>query len=141
MNAPPKKANARRQPGERVSNLTDKRKLRTSLRDVNKSYGPPELCAWQVAPGVFWIQTTEPRYSRKLEKREDARRVEVSGINHFRRTFELQGTWRKIQRIINRYLVSAGDHIFTDFGPAIASQIAASISTAGNTNEGKNGQK
>src|ERR1700745_1894006 len=71
------KANARRQPGERVSNLTDKPKLRTSPRDVNKSYGPPELCGWQVAPGVFWIQTTEPRFSRKLEKREDTRRVEL----------------------------------------------------------------
>jgi hypothetical protein len=137
----PKKANARRQPGERVSNLTNKRKLRTSLRDVKKSYGPPELCAWQVDLSVFWIQTTDPQFSRKLEKRKDTRRVEVSGINHSRRTFELRGTWRKIRRIIDRYLVSAGDHIFTDFGPATASEIPPSISTAGDKIEGQNGQK
>jgi len=115
------KANARRQPGERVSNLTDKPKLRTSLRDVNKSYGPPELCAWQVDPSVFWIQTTDPQFSRKLEKREDTRRVEMTGTNHFRRTFELRGTWRKIRRIIDRYLVSAGDQFSPDLSPASTS--------------------
>ena len=141
MRAPAKKANARRQPGERVSNLTDKRKLRTSLRDVNKSYGPPELCGWQVAPGVFWIQTTEPQFSRKLEKREDTRRVELTGVDHFRRTFELPGTWRKIRRIIDRYLVSAGDQFLPDLSAPIASEIAPSISTADNIREGQNGQK
>jgi hypothetical protein len=103
------KANARRQPSERVNELTDGQKLRASTRDVNATYGPAELCAWQVVPGLFWLQTTEPEFSRKLEKREDARRVENSGVNHFRRTFELRGTWRKIRRIIDRYLVSAGD--------------------------------
>ena len=137
----PKKANARRQPGERVSNLTNKAKLGTRLRTVNATYGPPELCGWQVAPGVFWIQTTEPRFSRKLEKRGDARRVEVTGTNHYRRTFELRGTWRKIRRIIDRYLVSAGDQFLPDLPAPIASEIAPSISTAGNTNEGQNGQK
>jgi len=138
---PPGNANARRQPGERVNKLTDAPKPPGLPRNVNASYGPPELCAWQVAPGVFWIQTTEPRFSRKLEKREDARRVEVSGTNHYRRTFELQGTWRKVRRIIDRYLVSAGDQFSPDSSAAIASQIAPSINTAGNTNEGQNGQK
>ena len=121
MNAPPETANARRQPGERVSKLTDKPKLRTPSRDVNASYGPPELCAWQVGPSVFWIQTTDPQFSRKLEKRKDTRRVEMSGINHFRRTFELRGTWRKIRRIIDRYLVSVGDQFFTGSSAASTS--------------------
>jgi hypothetical protein len=134
---PPGKANARRQPGERVSKLTDNTKLRKRVRHVNASYGPPELCAWQVAPGVFWIQTTEPRFSRKLEKRADIRRVAVDGVNHYRHTFELQGTWRKIRRIIDRYLVSAGDQFSPDSLAAIASKIAASISTAGSTIEGQ----
>jgi hypothetical protein len=141
VNGQPEKANARRQPGERVSKLTDVPKLRTAVRDVNATYGPPELCGWQVAPGVFWIQTTDPRFSRKLEKREDARRVEVSGVNHYRRTFELQGTWRKIRRIIDRYLVSASDQFSPDFPPASASQIAPSITTAGEEIEGQNEQK
>jgi hypothetical protein len=94
------------------------------------TFGPPELCAWQVEPGVFWIQTTEPQFSRKLEKREDARRVEISGVNHFRRTFELRGTWRKVRRIIHRYLVSAGDQFSPDFRPQVASKTAESIKVA-----------
>jgi hypothetical protein len=96
-----------------------------------ETYGPPELCAWQVVPGVFWIQTTEPQFSRKLEKREDARRVEVSGINHFRRTFEIRGTWRKIRRIVDRYLVGAGDQFSGNLRAQSASNVAGSIITAG----------
>src|SRR5207253_2880356 len=121
MSAPPGNANARRQPGERVSNLTDKPKLRISPRNVNASHGPPELCAWHVGPSVFWIQTTDPQFSRKLEKRKDTRRVEITGINHFRRTFELRGTWRKIRRIIDRYLMSAGDQFCAGSSPATTS--------------------
>jgi hypothetical protein len=100
-------------------------------RSQSDTFGPPELCAWKVEAGVFWIQTTEPQFSRKLEKREDARRVEISGVNHFRRTFELRGTWRKIRRIIDRYLVSAGDQFSLDFRPQVASKTAGSINTAG----------
>ena len=103
MSTPPQNANARRQPGERVNELTDGRRLLAPARDVNATYGSPELCAWQVAPGLFWIQTTKPEFSRKLEKREDMRRVEVNGLNHFRRTFETCGRWRKIRRIIDRF--------------------------------------
>src|SRR5262245_37926426 len=95
------------------------------------TYGPLQLCAWQVVPGVFWIQTTEPQLSRKLEKREDARRVEISGVNHFRRTFELRGTWRKLRRIIDRYLVSAGDQFSPDFRLQFASKTPGSIKPGG----------
>jgi hypothetical protein len=48
------------------------------LEKANSTYGPPELCAWQVVPGVFWIQTTDPQFSRKLEKCEDARAASKS---------------------------------------------------------------
>jgi hypothetical protein len=122
---------ARRQPGERIKQLTDGRKSRLSARDVNVTYGPPELCAWKLEAGVFWVQTTEPQFSRKLEKREDVRRVEISGVNHFRRTFELRGTWRKLRRIIDRYLVSAGDQFSPGFRSQVASKTAGSIKTAG----------
>jgi hypothetical protein len=131
MTAPLEKASARRQRGERVTQLTNGSGLRPNVRDVNATYGRPELCAWSVAQGVFWIQTTEPQFSRKLEKRQDVRRVEISGVNHFRRTFELRGTWRKIRRIIDRYLVSAGDQFSLDFRPKVASKPTGSIKTAG----------
>src|SRR5947207_15903091 len=99
-------------------------------RGDTSTYGPPELCAWQVAHGVFWIQTTEPQFSRKLEKREDTRRIEINGVNHFRRTFEIGGTWRKIRRIIDHYLVSGGDQFSGAFGPQAASKKRGSVATA-----------
>src|SRR5262249_3762172 len=115
------------------------RKLRKSPRDVNATYGPPELCAWEVEPGVFWIQTSGPEFSRKLEKRQDARRVEVNGVNHFRRTFEVRGTWRKIRRIIDRYLESLGDpsapdQVSSHFWLQRASKSHGSIGVAAGSN-------
>jgi len=76
------------------------------------TFGTHELCAWRIAPGQFWFQTTRSGLARKLAKRMDARRVEVSGLNHYRQTFEIRGTRRKIRRIIKRYLASAGDQFF-----------------------------
>jgi hypothetical protein len=95
-----------------------------------KSYGPPELCAWQVAPGVFWIQATQQRFSRKLEKRQDARRVEINGVNHYRRTYEILGRRRKIQRLIDRFLMSAGGQFSGHFRPENASNKRRSITIA-----------
>jgi hypothetical protein len=69
------------------------------------TYGPPELCVWKVGPGRFWFQTTEPEYSRKLDQRQDTRRVGMTGVNHYRRTYEMQGTWRKVKGIVDRYLM------------------------------------
>jgi hypothetical protein len=124
------KANARRQPSERVKQLTNARRLRASASDPYFTYGPPELCAWRVVPGVFWIQTTEPQFSRKLEKRKDARRVEITGVNHFRRTFELRGTWRKIQKIIDRYLVSANSR-FSHLNASLSRRRSPGVSREG----------
>jgi len=125
------KANARRQPGGRVKQLTSVAKLQARASDVNAAYGPRVLCAWRVAPGVFWIQTTEPIFSRRLAKRRDARCVEITGVNHFRRTFEIRGTRRKVQRIIDRYLVSAGDQFSQHIWPQDASRVRGSLGIAG----------
>ena len=127
-------ANARRRPRERVNKLTDAAKVRKSPCDVNATYGPPELCAWQVEPGVFWIETKEPQFSRKLEKPKDMRCVEVNGVNHFRRTFETRGRWRKIRRIIDRFLVSAGGHFSQGFRPQDGSKKSGSVSVPASTN-------
>jgi hypothetical protein len=93
--------------------------------DLLESYGSPELSGWRqekAAEGreVFWIQTTSRRYARKLRKRKDTRVVGVTGFNHFRETFELTGTWRKIKRIIDHYLLSAGDRFLAVKGLVIA---------------------
>jgi hypothetical protein len=77
--------------------------------DAFYTYGPPELCVWKVAPGTFWFQTTDPQYSRRLDQRQDTRRVEVTGVNHYRRTYEVRGTWRKVKRIADRYVMPTSD--------------------------------
>ena len=130
----PENANARLKRGARVNKLTDVAKVRRLPRDVNATYGPPELCVWKVEPGVFWIQTTEPQLSRKLEKRTDMRRVEVNGVNHFRRTFETRGRWRKIRRIVDRFLLSAGDHFSQGFRLQDGSKKSGSVSVPASTN-------
>jgi len=132
-------ANARQQPGERVNKLTDAANVRRAPRGVNATYGPPELCGWEVEPGVFWIQTTEPEFSRKLETRHDMRRVEVVGVNHFRRTFETRGRWRKVRRLVDRFLVSAGGHFSPDFRPQNVSKESRSVRVPASANGQKNG--
>ena len=73
------------------------------------TYGPPELCVWKVPPGTFWFQTTDPQYSRKLDQRQDTRHVGVTGVNHYRHTYEMNGTWRKVKGIVDRYLMPTSD--------------------------------
>jgi hypothetical protein len=131
----PENANARRQPGERSNELTDESRLEVGARDVNATYGPPELCAWQVeklgsSKGIFWLQTTVKAFGRKLSKRRDTRHVDVVGWNHFRRTYEMRGSWRKIKRLIDRYILSAAGSISPVNRLQGASQVARRVNSA-----------
>lgn len=101
---------------------SNKESLRDEDSPVN-TYGTHELRAWRVAPGQFWFQTTRSDFARKLAKRADARRVEISGHDHYRRTFQIRATRRKVERIIERYLASAGDQ----FSEALKAQDRAKI--------------
>ena len=96
-----------------------------------KIYGTHELCAWRVAPGQFWFQTTRSDLARKLAKRSDTRRVEVRGLNHYRQTFEIRGTRRKVERIINRYLASASDQFFAAAVALDGSKMVSRVKTTG----------
>ena len=96
------------------------------------TYGPPEVCVWKVAPGIFWLQTTAPRYSRKLDQRQDTRRVAVTGVNHYRRTYEMRGNWRKVKGIVRRYVMATNDMFSSRTPAASASKIAPRVRTAGN---------
>jgi hypothetical protein len=101
------------------------------------TYGPQELCAWKVAPGTFWFQTTDPRYSRKLDQRQDTRRVAVTGVNHYRRTYEMPGNRRKVKGIVRRYVMATND-MFSPRSPAVsASKTAPRVRTAGNRKRAK----
>jgi len=87
------------------------------------TYGTTSLSAWKVGsrPGksVFWLQTTNKRFARKLAKRRDTRCVGVDGKNHFRRTYEMLGDWRKVRRIVDHYLLSASDQNLLINSPVI----------------------
>jgi hypothetical protein len=72
----PENANARRQPGERSNELTDESRLEVRARDVNATYGPRELCAWQVVSG---LQETVAQVIEPLA--EDENRVFVKSRN------------------------------------------------------------
>ena len=108
----------------------DKESLRRKFSLVN-TYGTKELCAWRVAPSRFWFQTTRSSFARKLAKRRDARRIEVSGLNHYRQTFEIRGTRRKVERIIRRYLASAPDQFSAAALAQDCSKTVPRVETAG----------
>src|SRR4029077_6281565 len=100
--------------------------------DPFHTYGPPELCVWKVAPATFWLQTTDPRYSRKLDQRQDTCRIGITGVNRYRRTYEMPGNWRKVKGIVNRYLMLTGNTFSGTVLGQDASKIIPRVRTAGN---------
>jgi hypothetical protein len=116
---------------------SNKQSQRHKVSPVN-AYGTHELCAWQVGPGQFWFQTTRSDLARKLARRRDTRRVEVSGLNHFRRTFKIWGTRRKVRRIIKRFLMVTLDQFSARVAAEKPSKIIPRVGTAGATE--RNGQ-
>jgi hypothetical protein len=128
MKSPPGKKGGSTENAHRLK--SSKSSIRDEPSPVN-AYGTHELCAWRVAPRQFWFQTTRSYFARKLAKRRDARRVEVSGLNHYRQTFEIRGTRRKIQRIIKRYLASASDQFSGSVVAQDRSKIVPKVRTAG----------
>lgn len=61
------------------------------------------LSAWQVAPGVVWMQTRSPQYARKLSQRSDSRLVVRGVTGGYLRTFELAHGLAWAERLIRRY--------------------------------------
>jgi hypothetical protein len=100
------------------------------MREPFYTYGPSELRAWQVTPGLFWIQTRDKNYARKLHRRNDTRKVEIYGHNCFLQTYEMAGTWRKVKRLISRYKSVTPDHISTPTSGYNASDFASTVNTA-----------
>lgn len=108
------------------------------MSDPFKTYGPGELCAWKVeklggSRDVFWFQTTDKAFTRKLSKRRDTCRIGVTGYNHFRQTFAMEGDWRKVKRIIDRYISSAADPLLAKTGAHDASSLSDRVATTGHS--------
>jgi hypothetical protein len=100
------------------------------MKDPFYTYGAPELCAWQVTAGLFWIQTRDKNYARKLYRRNDTRKVEICGHNFFQETYEMAGSWRKVKRLISRYISVTPDHISTPTRGYNASDLASRVNSA-----------
>jgi hypothetical protein len=65
--------------------------------------GNRDLAAWQVAPGVTWVQTRSPQFARKLSQRSDSRLVMRGVVGGYLRTFEFQHGLAWARRLIARY--------------------------------------
>ena len=133
-------------PREKGGSTENARRLKSNTKSLHdqasrvNAYGTHELCAWKVGPSQFWFQTTRSNFARKLAKRRDARRVAISGLNHYRQTFEIQGTRRKVERIIRRYLASAGDQFSADAPAQEGSKIVPRVRTAGAVERSADGE-
>jgi hypothetical protein len=126
--SPPKEKGGSTENARRLK--SNQQSLRGEASPVN-AYGTHELCAWRVGHGQFWFQTTRSNFARKLAKRSDTRRVEVSGLNHYRQTFEIRGTRRKVERIIRRYLASTPDQFSALVVAQGCSKTVSRVKTAG----------
>jgi len=71
--------------------------------EFGDAIGDVALSAWQVAPGVTWVQTRNPAYARKLAKRSDARLVARGVAGGYLRTFEFIHPLSWAERLIARY--------------------------------------
>jgi hypothetical protein len=74
----------------------------------DETIGGRELSAWQVAPGVVWVQTRSAVFARKLSQRRDARLVVRGVAGSYLRTFEFQHGLAWARRLIRRYLTKTG---------------------------------
>jgi hypothetical protein len=68
-----------------------------------ETIGCHELSAWQVAPGVTWVQTRSPQFARKLSQRGDSRLIVRGVAGGYLRTFEFQHGLAWARRLITRY--------------------------------------
>jgi len=71
---------------------------------LNEAIGGPELCAWQPARGVVWVQTRNPLHGRRLAKRGDGRLVVRGVAGGYLKTYEFQKSLTWAARLMKRYL-------------------------------------
>ncbi len=81
--------------------------MKTLIEDkagLNEVIGGHELCAWQPARGVVWVQTRNPLHGRRLAKRGDGRLVARGVAGGYLKTYEFQGSLTWAARLMKRYL-------------------------------------
>ena len=81
--------------------------MKTSIEEktgLNEAIGGHELCAWQPARGVVWVQTLNPKHARRMAKRGDGRLVARGVAGGYLKTFEFQGALAWAAGVMKRYL-------------------------------------
>ena len=101
------------------------------MKNSYRPFGEGELCGWKTQPRVFIIQTRRPEFARKLRKRQDCSELATVGVNFYLRKFAVSGNWRKIRRLITRYLRSAGDQFSASTAGQHGPKPRARVKTAG----------
>jgi hypothetical protein len=81
--------------------------MKTLIEDrtgLNEAIGGHELCAWQPARGVVWVQTRDPQHARRMAKRGDGRLVARGVAGGYLKTFEFRGSLAWAAGVMKRYL-------------------------------------
>ncbi len=73
-------------------------------RGLNAVVGDRELCGWQPARGVVWVQTRNADHARRLAKRSDGRLVVRGVAGGYLRTFEFRRSLTWAAGLMKRYL-------------------------------------
>ena len=71
---------------------------------LNVAIGCRALSAWQVAPGVTWVQARLPEHTNRLAKRSDGRLVVRGMAGGYLKTFEFRHSLAWAERLIRRYI-------------------------------------
>jgi hypothetical protein len=156
MTALPEKANARRQPGERVRISNYKRSVAPSAAGIklispssrkmnarkrrvpqprrhrnSETFGPPEFCTWPVGGGVCRFQTRCPDLAKKLSQRRGASLVAWSVHGGYLRIFdEVIEPWRA-RDLVRRYLTATNGAFFDPKRPPARRKAQGSTTIAG----------
>jgi hypothetical protein len=86
------------------------------------------LSAWQVAPGICWVQTRSAEFARKLSRRSDGRLVARGVAGGYLRTFEFHHGLAWARRLIDRYQsaeTATNARIIAPVCPVSAPELAA----------------
>lgn len=75
---------------------------------LNTAVGGAELCAWQPARGVVWVQTRNPKHARRMAQRGDSRLVARGVAGGYLKTFEFQRSLTWAMRLMKRYMSDVG---------------------------------
>jgi hypothetical protein len=100
----------------------------------SETIGDRDLAAWPVAPGITWIQTRSPQFTRKLSQRSDARLVARGVAGGYLRIYEFSHGLAWAQRLIARYTVPTNARKTSPASLGSASDAAGSKTAADDSN-------